>query len=260
MIGDESRTRTETDEGRVRPEVGERVVIRSRTGQRPIGTGRREYDTERVRTRETRGFGLTEAIGEFRDRVRWGPILAGLLTALTSMLVLNLLGLAAGLSAVDIGGATQQGSTTQAQDAGRNSAIWAAISGIISFFLGGYVAARTAGFFDRGWGAVNGAMVFMLAIPLTLWLAAQGVGALVGGLGTYAGGFDTLRATAGDVDQADVARAAEGVRNGAWGALLGSLLGLASSALGGMFGARQESEYATRGTGYETRRDDRDIA
>jgi hypothetical protein len=258
MIGDESRTRTETDEGRVRPDVGERVVIRSRTSQRPIGTGRREYDTERLRTRETRGFGVTEAIGAVRDRVRWGPVLAGLLTALTTMLLLNLLGLAAGLSAVDIGGTPQQGTTAQAQDAGRNSAIWAGLSAIIAFFLGGYVTARTAGLFDRGWGAVNGAMVFLLAVPLVLWLAAQGVGALIGGLGTYAGGFDTLRNTTGNVDQSDVARAAEGVRNGAWGALLGSLLGLGSSALGGMFGARQESDYATHGTEHN-RTAERDI-
>jgi hypothetical protein len=247
MIGDDSRTRTEAEEGR-RFDTSERVVIRSRTGTRPIGPVRREYDTERFRTREARGFGLGETVGAVKDRVRWGPILAGLLTALTTLLLLNLLGLAAGLSAVDVGGAAGGATATQAQDAGRNSAIWAAISGIIAFFLGGYVAARTAGLFDRGWGAVNGAMVFLLAVPLVLWLAAQGVGALIGGLGSYAGGFDGLRGATTNVDQTDVARAAEGVRNGAWGALLGSLLGLGSSALGGMFGARHETDYVTRDT------------
>src|SRR3954449_13459712 len=44
-----------------------------------------------------------------RDRVRWGPILAGFLTALTSLLVLNLLGLAVGFTTVNAGTAAAQG-------------------------------------------------------------------------------------------------------------------------------------------------------
>jgi hypothetical protein len=185
-----------------------------------------------------------------RDRVHWGPIVAGLLTALTSLLLLSLLGLAVGLTTVNAGTAAAQGGPPP--DAGRNSAIWAAVSGVLSFLIGGYVAGRTAAIFRRNWGALNGALVFMLAVPLILWLASQGLGTVLGSLGSLAGALGSnpgatqatqsaaaqAQASAQSIQPVDVARAAEGARNAAWGTLLGSLLGLGASALGGFLGTR----------------------
>ena len=200
---------------------------------------------EEVRTRETPdGFDLTH------DRVHWGPIIAGLLTALTTLLLLSLLGLAVGLTTVNAGTAATQGSPPV--DAGRNSAIWAAVSGVIAFILGGYVAGRTAAIFNRGWGALNGALVFMLAVPLILWLAGSGLGAVLGSLGNLSGALASnptatqaaqgaagqAQAAAQGIQPVDIARAAEGARNTAWGALGGSLVALAASALGGYLGTR----------------------
>src|SRR4051812_20837546 len=105
-----------------------------------------------------------------RDRVRWGPILAGVLAALTTMLLLGLLGLAAGLTAVDARQAST--STGTAGDAGRNALIWSAVTALISFFVGGYVASKATDIRDRNWGAMNGALVFLAALPIMLWLAA----------------------------------------------------------------------------------------
>jgi NhaP-type Na+/H+ or K+/H+ antiporter len=82
---------------------------------------------------------------------------------------------------------------------GRNSGIWAAISGLLAFLLGGYVAAHSGAVFDRNWDALNGALVFMLAAPLVLWLAAQGLGAVLGSLGIVASG---LRADPGQASSA----------------------------------------------------------
>ena len=48
---------------------------------------------------------IPEAYNLGRDRVRFGPIVAGLLTALTSLLLLGLLGVAIGLTAVNAGDA-----------------------------------------------------------------------------------------------------------------------------------------------------------
>src|SRR5215211_1068751 len=109
---------------------------------------------------------IPEAYNLGRDRVRFGPVVAGLLTALTALLLLGLLGVAIGLTAAD-------GSDP---GAGTFSAIWGALTGLVAFGLGGYVAGRTAAVFDRRWGALNGALVFMLGVPLTLWLAGQGLG------------------------------------------------------------------------------------
>ena len=203
------------------------------------------------RVEEVRARDIPDGFDVRRDRVHWGPIVAGLLTALTTLLMLSLLGLAIGLTTVNAGTAAAQGGPPP--DAGRNSAIWAGVSGILSFLLGGYVAGRTAALFNRGWGALNGALVFMLAVPLILWLAGQGLGTVLGSLGNLSGALASnpgaaqaaqsaaaqAQASAQTIQPVDVARAAEGARNTAWGTLLGTLLGLGASALGGFLGTRQ---------------------
>ena len=234
------------NQGRVPVGSSERVVVTgTRTETRPIGAVGHQHDAP-------------EAV--MRDRVRWGPIWAGLLTALTSLLLLGLLGVAIGLTGLNAGTAAAQGGPPP--EAGRNSAIWGAIAGILSFLLGGYVAGRTAAVFHRGWGAFNGAMVFLLGVPIILWLASQGLGAILGSLGSFAGGLrvdpgqaqsavEQATQAAGTVQPTDVAQAAERARNGAWGALLGSLLGLGASALGGFLGTRRERDM-DRATGRVT--------
>ena len=236
---------------RVPLERGEQVAV---TGDEPDtgsphGTWRDPYRDD------TRDIEVPRSLNLMRDRVRWGPIVAGFLTALTSLLVLNLLGLAVGLSTVNAGTAAAQGGPPP--DLGRNSAIWGAISGILSFLLGGYVAARTAAVFDRGWGALNGALVFLLGVPITFWLAGQGLGMVLGTLGSLAPSLNldpgSAQAAANqatnqaqqatqNVQPADVARAAEQARNAAWTALLAVLLGLGAGALGGWLGTRREVE------------------
>ena len=234
--------------------TSERVVIATdpatRTTRRsPTGGAVRhehEVDYEEVER------DIPESTNLRRDRVHWGPIWAGLLTALTSLLLLSLLGLATGLTTVNAGVAAAQGGPPA--ETGRNAAIWGAISGILSFLLGGFVAGRTAAVFNRGWGALNGAMVFLLGVPLILWLAGQGLGTVLGTLGTFAGGLNVqpgeaqgaaqnaanqASQAAQNVQPVDVARTAERVRNAAWGALAGSVLGLGSSALGGYLGTRR---------------------
>jgi hypothetical protein len=80
----------------------------------------------------------------------------------------------------------------------------------------------------------------MLAVPLLLWLAGQGLGALIGGLSGYAASYgpgspaDPARA---GLNPADIARAASAARNAAWGTFVGTLLGLGAGALGGYLGA-----------------------
>jgi hypothetical protein len=231
--------------------ASERVVVTP--GHDAPGVSRRAW--RELDQDDTQDLAIPRGLNLMRDRVRWGPIVAGFLTALTSLLVLNLLGLAIGLTAVNAGTAAAQGGPPP--DLGRNSAIWGALSGIISFLLGGYVAARTAAVFDRGWGALNGALVFLLGVPITFWLAGQGLGTVLGTLGSLVPSLNLDPASAqGAANQAanqaqqaaqniepiDVARAAERVRNAAWTALLAVLLGLGSGALGGWLGTRRELE------------------
>jgi hypothetical protein len=198
---------------------------------------------------------IPEALNLSRDRVRWGPIVAGLATALTSLLMLSLLGLAVGLTVVNAGNVAAQGDAPA--DLGRNSAIWGALSALIAFFLGGWVAGRSAAVFDRGWGALNGALVFLVAVPVILWLASMGLGTVLGSLGSFAGSLnpdpgtvqnaaDQARQAAQNTQPVDVARAAETARNTSWGTLLGMVIGLGASALGGTVGTRRELEVDRR--------------
>lgn len=227
---------------------------KARTTQSAVDQSRAadiHYQTvEEVRERE-----VPDAFDLARDRVRWGPIVAGLLTAMTVLLLLSLLGLAIGLSTMNAGTAATQGGPPA--DAGRNSAIWAALSGIVAFAVGGYVAGRAASLFNRGWGALNGALVFMLAVPLILWLAGQGLGTVLGSLGTLSGALasnpnaaqaaqgaaNQAQSTAQNVQASDIARAAEAARNSAWATLVGSLVALAASTLGGWLGTRHPSAH-----------------
>lgn len=228
---------------------GMRHPTHSAVGQSP-GSEIQYQNVEEVRERE-----VPDGFDPARDRVRWGPILAGLLIAITALLLLSLLGLAIGLTTVNAGTAATQGGPPP--DAGRNSAIWAAISGIVAFVLGGYVASRTAAVFNRGWGALNGALVFMLAVPLMLWLAGQGLGTVLGSLGNLSGALATnpnaaqaaqgaasqAQSAAQNVQASDIARAAEAVRNTAWGTLAGLLVALAASTLGGWLGTRHPAAH-----------------
>src|SRR3712207_6635108 len=80
-----------------------------------------------------------------RDSVRWGPVIAGLLTALGTFLLLSTLALAVGLQVAPSG--------SDADDAGIAAGIVTAAIGLISFFLGGFVAARSAAVTGGGGGA-----------------------------------------------------------------------------------------------------------
>jgi hypothetical protein len=110
-----------------------------------------------------------------RDRVRWGPIVAGVVTGLTTLLVLTVLGLALGLSALD--------SDTTAAQWGTAAGIWGGLSLLIAFFLGGWVAGHSATTAGEGDGPLNGFLTGAATLILLLWLATT---ALTGALGFFA--------------------------------------------------------------------------
>jgi hypothetical protein len=225
--------------GRSEAASGATVVER-----RPINRAPADARTYRARE-EVHTHELPQPFVLTRPHLHWGPVFAGLLTALTTVFLLSLLGGAVGLTQFNAATAAAQGGVPG--DAGRNSAIWAGISGILAFLLGGYVAARMAHLLDRNWAAWHGALVFMLALPVALWLAGQGLGAVLGSVGNLASGLNVGAGQAASAAQNTAAQAqanpaavgdsAAALRNTLWGAFIGSLLGLGASALGGWLGA-----------------------
>jgi hypothetical protein len=105
------------------------------------------------------------------DRVRWSAVLAGLFTALVSIIFLTVLGVAIGLSTVD---------ANNLDNFGLGAGIYGAVAAIIAFALGGYMAARTAAVTGTGNATLNGFMVWVVAIPLIVNLLGAGIGSLLG--------------------------------------------------------------------------------
>jgi hypothetical protein len=141
--------------------------------------------------------------------VSWGGVWSGFLIGLGALLLLSMLGLAVGISAVDVGPGEGPG-----RGLGVGAALWGGLSLLISLFIGGMVAARTSLLVERGPAVLQGALVWVLATLGLIYLAASGVslgaGALFGVLGgvtsslgavvgTSASGLSGL--ASGDVDQ-----------------------------------------------------------
>lgn len=192
------------------------------------------------------------------DQVRWGPVIAGIFTVITSLLGLSVLGLAIGLSAFD--GADPLGAF------GIGAGIWGIISALIAFGLGGYVAGATARVRGGDRGLLNGAMVWIVTIPLALFLLGSGLGALVntatnaagaagavvGPLAGQAADNPAAQATAQAAgqaaqdaaagvqppSQAQIEQAADSAGRTAWGTLLWLGLGAAAAMGGGFAGGK----------------------
>lgn len=189
------------------------------------------------------------------DRVRWGPIIAGLFAALSTLVVLGVLGLAVGLTAYD--------PVDRGRNYGLGAGVWGGLSALIAFALGGWLAARTAAVGGHRNGLLNGTMVWAVAIPLLMYSLA-GAASMAnaarnvsnspndiaasadrsGGTGRTTAGPDgttiqqsspTLSNAGSSIDRDEATRAA---RRAAWGTLVSLLLSLGAAAMGGHLGAR----------------------
>lgn len=228
-------------------------------------TGQRIQDTVPnggASTRERGGVPVpTRAATEIRDhdavqvknRVQFGPIIAGVLTAITTLLILSVLGLAIGASALEPRDA--------GESMGTAAAIWGIVSAIIAFFLGGWVAAKTAAVAGAGSGLINGLMVGAAIIALVLWLTGSGVSAIIGTLGSNIGDIvnvvqdegttaqdaqqqadDAQAQVQEQVEQIDPNQAFNTVKDAAWGTLAGLVAPLVAAGAGGLVGKNERDE------------------
>jgi hypothetical protein len=196
------------------------------------------------------------------DRVRWGPIIAGVFAAMTAAAVLSTLGAAIGMSAYD------------ASDDPRRFAIgfgiWGIITMLVAYALGGWLAGRSAAFRGRNNGLLNGALVAAVGIPLTLFLLGS-AGAVIGAQaserdtgatqarGGAAGGFDGAAQASASITPGDTAGSGTGAQasadseeaartgsRAAWGTLVALLLAIGAATVGGYLGGRERDEDAAR--------------
>jgi hypothetical protein len=105
-------------------------------------------------------------------RVRWGGVMSGVVMALGIVLLLTALGLAIGLTAV---GDPRVATAGTATGLGIGTGLWAAITLLVAYFLGGLVSTMVTDRPDRGGALVHGAMVWTLVSGFLLWLLGQGI-------------------------------------------------------------------------------------
>ena len=187
------------------------------------------------------------APADYHDRVRWGPILAGLFVAISSQLVLSGIAAAIGLTSIAGSGAPR----SNADNVGAAVGISAIICLLISLFIGGWFTARTCGPMNRSTSLLNGAVLWATTLAISAWLVSSGV----------SGAFGIVASNAGEViNQAQQSGVAPGsvpdpnltaqqardlAGNAAkigWSFALGSLLALVAALVGSTVGNRSPRE------------------
>src|SRR5918997_1799811 len=154
------------------------------------------HDPPPTRTTSIRtgsGTSIGENVLAVRNRVQCGPIIAGVLAAIVTFLLLTILGFVLGASVLD--------PANTAGEIGTWAAIWGAISAIVAFFIGGWIAARTAAVDGAFAGVINGLMVGAAGLLFIIWLTASGLGNLFGTIGSTVGSVLNVVATAAPAAQ-----------------------------------------------------------
>jgi len=153
-----------------------------------------------------------------RDRIRWGPIWAGVVTAVGSYLFLQLALIATGI--VELG------------DSAGDDAIASGIAALIAFFVGGVTTGATAMWQGADDGILHGIVMWFAALVAIIGFSAIGSGIALGSFDTT-DVFDEFTLDDVDVDQAN-----DDAQDPAGKALLALTLGLAAAAAGGALGAK----------------------
>jgi len=147
--------------------------------------------TEPVSTLHTHSYATNDpSLASALHKVSWGAIFAGVAIALVVQLLLNLLGAGIGAAVIDPGSNDNPSATTLSV----STAAWFIVSGIISAFLGGYIASRLSGRPVRSTGGLHGVATFAVTTLVVIYLLTTSVGALVGGIFS---GLGTVVSSAG---------------------------------------------------------------
>lgn len=126
-------------------------------------------------------------------RVRWEGVTSGLVMALGVVLLLTTLGLAIGISAI---GDPRAATDDMAARLGGSAGIWAALTLLVAYFLGGLVSTKVTDRPDRGGAFMHGVLVWTLVSMFLLWLIGQGISFGFSSFFSALGGLTRTAATA----------------------------------------------------------------
>ena len=132
------------------------------------------------------------------NEIAWGAVLAGVVVALVTQLLLNMLGLGIGIATLDPGTGDNPSATSLSIGAG----IWWTLSGILASLAGGYAAGRLSGRPKEATAAWHGLTAWAFTTLVIFYLLSSTVGGVLGGVyntvsGALGGLGRTAAATAG---------------------------------------------------------------
>lgn len=178
----------------------------------------------------------------------WSAIVAGAFTAISIQVIFAVLGTAIGLSVFSGG--------EDALEAGLSigAAMYWLVTGLISLFIGGYVASRMRNTANGRVGAIHGFLTWCTVTVLSMLLLAMAGGAAIGGSLAVVG--DAMAANGGNeraslnrdsdsmsresrtVTEQERKEAAKNAAGASWWTLIALVLGATVASIGGRSGAR----------------------
>ncbi|CAN5519932.1 hypothetical protein BH10PLA2_BH10PLA2_28540 [soil metagenome] len=218
---------------------------------------------EDVRTRETREIRRGPDLAELRHEqwthwpVNWSGVWVGTLASISAVLLFGLIGTAVGAYAFQ-----PESRIVDLHKVAIGSLIFGVCGAFFAFVLGGWIASRIAGTLRAEPAMLHGAIVWLVATPILVVIAALGAGSYMGSWHSSLGGSpswaapaalpfekpELLGTTASAEERLSYQTAMEKyhaqvkkwrddtpsvVRNSALGAVTALLLGLVGSVIGG---------------------------
>lgn len=113
------------------------------------------------------------------NKISWGAVLAGVVVALVTQLILNMIGIGIGAGTLDPGAGAGENPTASGFSIG--AGIWWTLSGILAALAGGYAAGRLAGQPKESTAGWHGLTAWALTTLVVFYLLTSTLGGLVGG-------------------------------------------------------------------------------
>jgi len=123
--------------------------------------------------------GEVELLPGYLERLSWGAVIAGTLISLMVMFILNLVGIATGLSQVE---AEHPHDAPDAEHMVVGGIVWIGASNIAALMIGGGIAAYFSGIPEPVDGALHGIMVWAVSGIITILMVMSGVSRFASGL------------------------------------------------------------------------------
>jgi hypothetical protein len=144
------------------------------------------------------------------NKISWGAVLAGVVIALVTQLVLNMLGIGIGAATLDPASGDNPAASTFSIGAG----LWFVLSGILGALAGGFAAGRLSGKPKDSTASWHGLIAWALTTLLVFFLLTSTLGTIVGGAyRTMTGALGNVASTVGSTAQTAAQAAAPNLAN-----------------------------------------------